>query len=71
MVSNQQLLANFGFTVIPALEMISAPSLRAETEPGVYCGVPYATLEESYLVLAPGNLLFLPPVNTPSAGGSD
>jgi hypothetical protein len=32
MVSNQQLLANFGLMEIPALEVFPAPSLWAETE---------------------------------------
>jgi hypothetical protein len=47
MVSNQQLLANFGFMVIPALGVLSAPTLQAETKPRVYSGMPYAMLEET------------------------
>jgi hypothetical protein len=47
MVSKQQLLANFGLTVIPALGVFLAPSLQAETKPRVYSGIPYAMLEES------------------------
>jgi hypothetical protein len=47
MISNQQLLANFGLTVILALGVLSAPSLQDETEPGVYPETPYATLGET------------------------
>jgi hypothetical protein len=45
--------------------VLSAPTLQAETKPRVYSGMPYATLEETWLILAPGNLCLLPPVNTP------
>jgi hypothetical protein len=55
MVSDQQLLANFGLMGIPALGVLSAPSLQAETKP--------KPLEEACLVSAPGYLL-IPPVNT-------
>jgi hypothetical protein len=47
MILNQQLLVNFGLMVIPALGVLSAPSLCAKTEPGVYLGMPYATLGET------------------------
>jgi hypothetical protein len=46
MVSNQQLLANFDLMASPALGVLLA-SLQAKTEPGVYSGTPYATLEET------------------------
>jgi hypothetical protein len=36
MVLNQQLLANFGLMVIPALEVLLLPLCRPRTEPGVY-----------------------------------
>jgi hypothetical protein len=64
MVSDQQLLANFGLIVIPALQVLSAPFLQVETEPRVDL-LPYATLEEACLVLAPGILLLPPTVSTP------
>jgi hypothetical protein len=54
MVSDQQLLPNFGLMVILALEVLSAPSLRVEIEPRVDSGMPYATLEETCLVSATG-----------------
>jgi hypothetical protein len=47
MISNQQLLANFGLTLILALGVLSALFLWAETKPGVYLGMPYATLGKS------------------------
>jgi hypothetical protein len=47
MVLNQQLLANFGLTAILALGVLLAPSLQAETEPGIYSGMHYAVLEET------------------------
>jgi hypothetical protein len=63
MVLSKQFLANFSLMAIPALGMLSTPSLWAENKPGIYLGTPYATLEETWLVLAPGNLLS--PVNNP------
>jgi hypothetical protein len=65
MVSDQQLLANFGLTAIPALGVLFAPSLWIETEPRVDSGMPYAMLEEACLVSAPGIILLPPPVSTP------
>jgi hypothetical protein len=65
MLLNQQVLVNFNLMVILALGMLSASSLQVETEPGVDSGTSYATLEESCLISAPGDLLFLPPVNNP------
>jgi hypothetical protein len=47
MILNQQLLANFGLMVIPVLGLLLAPSLQAETEPRVYFGMSYATLEDT------------------------
>jgi hypothetical protein len=63
-VSDQQLLANFGLMVIPALGVLSAPSLQVETEPRVDSGTSCAMLEEACLVSAHGVLLS-PPANTP------
>jgi hypothetical protein len=65
MVLEQHLLANFGLTVIPVLGVLSDPSLRVKTEPGVDLGMPFATLQEACLVLTPGILLLPPPVGTP------
>jgi hypothetical protein len=64
MVSNQQLLANFGLMAILALEVFSAPSLQVEIKPRVDSGMPYAMLEEACLVSAPVGLpphLSIPP----------
>jgi hypothetical protein len=44
MVLNQQLLANFGLTAVPALGVLSVSSVQAEAEPRVYSGMTYATL---------------------------
>jgi hypothetical protein len=46
MLSDQQLLANIGLTVIPALGVLSAPSLQVETKPRVDLGTPYAMLKK-------------------------
>jgi hypothetical protein len=64
MVLNQQLLANFGLTVILTLGVLSAPSLQVKTEARVDSGTPYTTLEEACLDSAPG-ILLPPPVQYP------
>jgi hypothetical protein len=38
-----------------------APSLWAETKPGIYSGMPHATLEESYLIMASNDCFSFPP----------
>jgi hypothetical protein len=50
--------------VIPALGVLSAPSLGVETQSRVDSGMPYAMLEEACLVSAVGVLLLPPPVGT-------
>jgi hypothetical protein len=39
-----------------------APSLWSETKSGIYSGMPYATLAESYLIMASDCFSFPPPV---------
>jgi hypothetical protein len=66
MVSNQQLLANFGLVVILPLGVLSAPSLQAETEPRVYSGMPYTTLGETRSLSSPTHQYpLLPEAMTP------
>jgi hypothetical protein len=46
--------------------------LWAQTKPGVYLGMPHATLGESWLVMASDDCFFFPPLsNAPSAWDSD
>jgi hypothetical protein len=72
MVLDQQLLANFGLTVIPVLEVLSAPSLRVKTEPGVDSGISYAMLEEVPVWFWHLALFFFSHLSvTPSTRGSD
>jgi hypothetical protein len=72
MVLNQQLLANFGLTAVPALGVLSVSSMQAETEPRVYSGMTYATLGGGpdwfwhLAIFVSSHLSILP-----SAGGSD
>jgi hypothetical protein len=70
MVSDQQLLANVGLGVIPALGVLSVPSLQVETKPRVDSDMPYATLEKTCLFW---HLAFFSScLSVPSsAGGSD
>jgi hypothetical protein len=39
-----------------------APSLWAETKPGIYSGMHHATLGESYLIMASDNCFSFPPL---------
>jgi hypothetical protein len=65
MVSNQQLLANFGLPVIPAMGMLLLPPC------GAYSGMPNANLEDTWLILVPDDFFFSHLSNTPSPRGSD